>query len=129
MREADRIECFGRPKAALRRALVTSSVAYTAFVDGEAEAMFGLVVHSALGGEGLPWMLGSEAIYDHPREMLRTVPRFLDMFSDSTPRLSGLVGRTNDRAIRMLRRWGFQIGREVILSTGVEFLSFSRDRG
>jgi len=127
----DVVECAGMghtPKQALRLALTSSSFAWTAFVDGRAEAMFGLVIASALTGEGLPWMLGTDAIYRHPREMIRWGPDILATLTDSTPRLSGLVGRGNTRAIRLLQAWGFQIGREVIVSAGVEFLPFEMER-
>jgi hypothetical protein len=130
MRPDDVIECsaFGHtPKQALRLALQTSSICLTAFVDDRPEAMMGLVVNNALCGEGAPWMLGTEAIYDHPREMIRMGPRILKLFSDSTPAMTGLVGSGNVRAIRLLRRWGFTIGLGVIVFAGVELIPFEYD--
>lgn len=128
MRAADVQECRAMghsPKQALRGALTASTMAWTACVDGEPHAMFGLVVTNALCGHGSPWMLGSEEIYRHPREMIRMGPRFLKLFSDLTPSMSGLVGAGNDRAIRLLRRWGFLVNREgVILFAGVEMIPF-----
>lgn len=131
MRAADVLEtsAFGHsPKEALRLGLRGSTHCYTAKVDGKPEAMFGLVVKSALCGEGTPWMLGSDAIYCHPREFLRCAPGILNLFFDSTPRLSNLVAVENDCAIRMLRRLGFQLGEGVILVAGVRFLPFSMER-
>lgn len=113
------------PKQALRNGIMASSLCYTATVDGRPEAMFGLVITSALGGDGVPWMLGTEAIYDHPREMLRWGPRFLSQFRNSTPTLRNVVAVSNARAIRFLRRCGFQIGKEVIVFAGTEFVTFS----
>ncbi|MDH7973684.1 hypothetical protein QH494_15945 [Sphingomonas sp. AR_OL41] len=132
MRADDIRECAGfghTPKQALRLALTTSTMAWTAFVGDRAEAMFGLVVNSALGGDGAPWMLGTEAIYRHPREMIGWGPTIVARMADSTPHLSGLVGRSNARAIRMLRAWGFAIGTEVIIMRGVEFVAFDKGRG
>lgn len=133
MREADVIECRAMghsPKQALRSALTASTMAWTAFVGGEPHAVFGLVITNALCGHGSPWMLGSEEIYRHPREMIRMGPRFLKLFSDSTPTMSGYCWAGNDRAIRLLRRWGFLVNREgVIVFAGVEMIPFEMDNG
>ena len=131
MREWDIAECraFGHaPKQALRGALSASSLAMTAFVDGRAEAMFGLVVTNALCGHGAPWMLGTDAIYRHPREMIGMGPAMLGLFTDSTPSLSGLVAKGNARAIRLLRRWGFKVEGGDQVFAGVEMLPFTMER-
>jgi ribosomal protein S18 acetylase RimI-like enzyme len=131
MRSADRSECAAMghtPRQALRAGLATSSLAWTALVDGRPEAMFGLVVTSALGGEGRPWMLGSDAIYAHPRAMLRRGPRFLAAMFDATARLSNLVAADNARAIRLLRRWGFTIDTETMMIANTAFRLFHADR-
>lgn len=128
MRAADVLECAAMgyaPKQALRTSLAQSSQAWTAKVDGIPEAMFGLVISNALGGIGRPWMLGSDAIYRHPREMLRCGDYLLRCWLDSIRSLEGYVWTGNDRAIRMLRRWGCQIGREVIVFAEAEFVTFT----
>ena len=131
MRPADIAECAAMgftPKAALRRSLVASSEAWTAKVDGVPEAMFGLVITNALCGTGRPWMLGSEAIYRHPRAMIRGGDAILRRWLDSTPSLSNYVSSGNHRAIRLLRRWGCKIGEEVIMFAGMEFVMFTAER-
>jgi hypothetical protein len=131
MREADIVECRAMghsPKQALREGLIASSLCLTALLDGRPEAMFGLVVTSALAGEGTPWMLGTEAIYGHPRAMLRWGPRFVAAMLDSTPALSNLVDVRNSRAVRMLRRWGFSLSKETIMIGEVEFVTFRMER-
>jgi len=131
MREADVVECRAMghsPKQALRDGLIASSLCLTALVDGRPEAMFGLVVTSALAGEGTPWMLGTEAIYDHPRAMLRWGPRFVAAMLDSTPALSNLVSVGNERAIRMLRRWGFTLSGDPIMIGDAGFLAFHMEQ-
>lgn len=130
MRAADVIECSAMghtPRQALRAGLLSSSLCLTATVDGRAEAMFGLVVTNALCGEGSPWMLGTEAIYRHPRAMLRWGPRILAAMFDSTPLLENLVAEDNDRAVRFLRRIGFTIGQETIMIAGTRFVAFSQE--
>lgn len=128
MRPADVAEvtaCGHTPKQALRLGLVGSEWAMTAKVDGKPEAMFGLVVQSAMGGEGAPWFLGTEEVYRHPREMIRMGPVMLRRMLDSTPRLENVVGTFNAPAIRLLRAWGCHIGKEVIMFAGAEFVTFS----
>lgn len=131
MRMADRVECAAlghSPKQALRAGLASSSLAWTALVDGRAEAMFGLVVTSALGGEGRPWMLGSDAIYACPRAMLRCGPGFIAAMFAVAPRLSNLVAADNVRAIRLLRRWGFTLDTETMMIGTVAFRLFHAER-
>jgi len=131
MREADVVECRAlghSPKQALRDGLIASSLCLTALVDGRPEAMFGLVVNNALAGEGTPWMLGTEAIYDHPRAMLRWGPRFVAAMLDSTPALSNLVSIDNARAIRFLRRMGFHTKEDRMLFANTEFVTFIQER-
>jgi len=131
MRAADRVECAAlghSPKQALRAGIASSSPAWTALVDGRPEAMFGLVVTSALGGEGRPWMLGSDAVYAYPRAMLRRGPHFLAAMFTATPRLSNLVAADNVRAIRLLRRWGFTIDTETTMIDTIAFRLFHAER-
>ena len=131
MRADDVIECAAMghtPKQALREGLIASTLCFTALVDGRPEAMVGLVVASALSGEGTPWMLGTDAIYDHPRAMLRWGPRFVAAMLASTPVLSNLVAVDNVRAIRFLRRLGFRLAEDRILFAGTEFVAFSQER-
>lgn len=129
MRAEDIEECaaFGRtPKQALRMGLRASVDAYTALVDGRPEAMMGLTPVNAIERQGTPWMLGTDAIYQHPRAMLYLGPKIIAWWADSTKNLSNLVARKNARAIRMLRRWGFEVGDEPTVIGGIEFVTFAK---
>lgn len=129
MRESDRIECaaMGRtPKQALRLGILTSDRAWTALVDGMPEAMFGVVVDSALTGEGTPWFLGSDEVYRHARELLRWGPGLVARLHDSSPHLSNLVSADNASAIRLLKRWGFTVEEETVDMRGVPFRRFEK---
>ena len=131
MRAADVLECQAMgytPKRGLRLAMMQSSECWTARVDGRPEAMFGIAVTSALGGLGKPWMLGTDAIYRYPRDMLRNGEALLARWLDSTPNLSGLVSLGNTRAIRMLRRWGCIIEEGGDMFAGTEFATFTLTR-
>ena len=131
MRDCDVRECAAlghSPKGALRHGLKVGYEVWTARHDGRPEAMFGLTVTSALGGEAIPWMLGTDEIYRHPREMIRWGESLVKRWLDSFPHLENLVSVENAAAIRMLRRWGFTIGKDVIASGGVDFVPFTMER-
>jgi hypothetical protein len=132
MRDIDRAECeaMGRTgKQALRAALMTSSKAWTALVDGQPEAMFGVVVDSAIDRTAIPWFLGTDEVYRHPREMLMWGPGMIERLCDSRLTLRNLVSGRNDRAIRLLRRWGFSVAEEEVIVRGVPFHYFERVPG
>lgn len=127
MRGVDRRECaaFGLdPRAALRRGLAGSALCWTALVDGEAEAMFGLVVRSALCGEGTPWLLGTDRVLAEGRALLAIGPGVIAEMRALTPVLSNRVAVENMRAIRLLQRWGFVVEDDAMGVGGVMFLPF-----
>ena len=130
MREMDRIEtaAFGHsPREALRAGLIAGK-AWTVLVDDAPEAMFGLVVTSAIEGRGTPWMLGTDAIYRHAREMIRLAPTVMARAFDSCRRLDNLVSADNARAIRLLWRWGFTVEERELTIGGVVFRPFWMER-
>lgn len=130
MRTHDRIECqaMGRaPKQSLRMGLMLSEHAWTALVDGQAEAMFGVVVDNTLSGEATPWFLGTDEVYRHGREMLMWGPGMLARLGDSRRKLSNLVSSANTPAIRLLRRWGFEVSEDEVVVRGVPFRQFVKE--
>lgn len=130
MREIDRRECeaMGRtPKQALRAGIARSVRAWTALVDERPEAMFGVVVESALGGLGTPWFLGTDEVYRHGRELLMWGPGIVERLHDSRLRLSNLVSSENVRAIRLLQKWGFVVSPNEQEIGGVMFRQFEKE--
>ena len=131
MRPADveEVGAFGRtPKQALRLGLRASIDSRTVMIDGKPEGMMGLFPVNALERVGAPWMLGTEKLYGHGKAWMTLFPQMVERWCDSTRNLSNLIGRRNARAIRLLRRLGFEIGEEVTVIGGVEFVTFSLDR-
>jgi len=131
MRAADVMEvtAMGRtPKQALRLGIMSPGEAWTVKINGRPEAMMGLHVVSALGGFARPWMLGTDAIYRHPREMIQMGGQVIGRWLDSMQVLSNYVSVGNAPAIRMLRGWGFEIGKEVIMFADAEFVAFTMER-
>lgn len=131
MREIDRIECaaLGRnPKNALRSGLRFSSISLTASDEHGPQAMMGVVPEDLMAGRGTVWMLGSDAIYDHGRDLLIAGPVILAAWLRAFRRLENIVAVENDRAIRLLRHWGFTIGEDIETHSGVTFLPFFIER-
>jgi len=127
MRDIDRKECEAMghsPKMALRMGLWFSQNAWTALVDGKPEAMFGIMVTSALTGDGSPWFLGTDEVYKHGRALLTWGPSFVKIIRDSSPRASNLVSADNFKAIRLLEKWGFEVKPETEVRGGVQFRKF-----
>jgi GNAT superfamily N-acetyltransferase len=128
MREADRIEigAFGRtPAKALGSGLSSSVWALTALVDDEPHAMMGVVPVNVLDGIGVPWMLGSERIYDHARDLVRYGPGIIAEMRRGFERLENMVHVDNHRAIRFLRHLGWTISDCRETYGGIEFVRFS----
>lgn len=113
-------------KQALRIAIVTSEKAWTALVDGRPEAMFGIVVDDLISGIGTPWFLGTDDVYRHGRELIMHGPGMLARLGDSISVMRNLVSSRNDRAIRLLRKWGFTVEDDEVIVRGVAFRYFER---
>lgn len=131
MRPHDVSECaaFGlRPAAALYRALASSLWALTALVDDEPHAMVGVASLSMMEGIGEPWMLGTERIYDHGRDLVRHTPAILAEMFSTFSRLENIVSADNDRAISFIRYAGFELCDDVRMVGGVPFIDFAMER-
>lgn len=130
MREDDRIECqaLGRtPKQALRQGLRNSTFALTALYDDEPAAMFGVAPGNAIEGVGRPWFLGTEQVFGCAKPLLIMAAPIMAEMHRHFRRLENIVSCRNRRAIRMLGRWGFELGGEAMTIGGVEFVPFWRE--
>lgn len=113
MREIDRLECrLGghNPKEALRLSLYTSTLAWTAKIDGRPVAMFGVAPVNLLGGEGSPWLLLTEEGARQAKTLVREGRRYSDLMQQAFPVLANVVHADNVVAIRWLRRLGYSMG-------------------
>jgi hypothetical protein len=131
MREIDRIEAaaMGRsPKQALRLGIRCSYHCWTAMIEGRPEAMLGVTPISLLTGKGIPWLLGTDALFKEARALMTLGPPIIGAMLHVFPHLSNLVARENEKAIRLLRRWGFTVGEETVMIGGVVFIPFRLDR-
>lgn len=132
MREIDREECraMGRsPKEGLRIGLRTSLSAFTA-ADGTQQplAMMGVVSTGLISRRGLVWFLGTDEVYRHGRALLRLGPRVIAYWLETFDVLENVVSTKNERAIRLLTKWGAHIGGEVSEHRGIGFVPFRFER-
>jgi hypothetical protein len=129
MREHDRRECeaFGRsPKNALRISLRTSFHALTATDEqGAVLAMFGVMAMDILGRTGSPWFLGTDRVFDYARDLMERGPRIIAWWQQDFDVMENIVSVENRKAIRLLEKWGAQIGTRTQVHGGVEFVPFS----
>ena len=129
MRDIDRAECEAKgrtPREGLRVSLAGSRFALTAMVDGSPHAMFGVWEYSLAGSIGRPWFLGTDEVFNHPRELLLYGPRVVAFMHGSFRRLENVVSARNVRALAFLRKLGFEVGSDVVVEGGEPFLKFWR---
>lgn len=127
MRECDVIEvgALGRsPRQALDHALSSSMWALTALEDGKPVAMLGVTPISMMESKGIPWMLGSDRIYDNARALVELGAPVVDAMRETFRTLENVVSVRNRRAQRFLRHWGWRISEDVAVIGGVEFVRF-----
>lgn len=130
LRQIDQIECAGMgrtPEQALRHGLCASAQVWTALVDGEPHAMFGVVVESAASGDAVPWFLGSAKVAQHGRVLVTRGPAIVARMHRNGRTLRNFVSADNRQAIRLLEHWGFTVDHELIVMRGVAFRRFMRE--
>lgn len=129
MREADRRECeaLGKsPKQALRLSLRTAFEALTALdPEGKPLAMFGVAPDNLMLGTAVPWFLGRDEVFDYARDLMARGPKIIGAWLTVFECLENIVSADNERAIRLLKHWGAELGhRASERHRGVEFIPF-----
>jgi hypothetical protein len=130
MRDMDRLECmiFGHtPKSAIRNGLLGASMAWTALIDGRAEAIFGVSTTSLLEGSGRPWMLMTDEAVKHAVSLVRFGRIYTEAIQRHYALLHNWVHAENDASIRWLSRLGFAVG-SVDVINGHPMRPFVRSR-
>lgn len=113
MRAGDRAEAWAierrAPLDALLDALSRSSRAWTAFVDGEVAAMFGVIEIDLLTRTGSLWFLTGAAVDAHKRVLLRAAPPTLAALRREWDVLLNVVDARYAGALSLLRWLGAEI--------------------
>lgn len=84
----------------------------------------GVVPLSLASGKGVVWMLGTNVVYEHRRDLALLGPRLLEMLTDQCSILENVVSSENRRAISFLRHLGFEVGGQTFVKGGMEFVPF-----
>lgn len=112
-RQADRLETWRMShetmEEALARGLRQSAQCYTAEVDGEPIAMFGVVPVVDFPRVGIVWLLGTDGISKHRRLFMMASKPSVAKFRRRYLKLINFVDAENLSAIRWLRWLGFTI--------------------
>lgn len=114
LRPADAAECdalVGRGKRAetLAASIEQSLACWVLEVNGGVAAIFGVAPVSALGGQGLPWMLGTPLIDRFPGAFIRRCRPYIARMLAVCPSLVNVVDARNVRSIAWLKRMGFTV--------------------
>lgn len=109
MRAADVAECKAMaglsPRDGLRRSMMRSQ-AWTVLVNGRPEMMFGVSDLNVLTGIGSVWMLATDEVDKHPRELLRLSPEWVRKLFARYSVLRNVVSIDNAASIRWLKWLG-----------------------
>lgn len=127
MRQADRDEVAassGRsPLSALSYSFRHSRWCWVALIDGKPEVIFGVGDLNILGRVGAPWLLGSDAIWQHRKEFMRRSAWWRDQLLARYSVLRNVVDCRNSASIRWLGWLGFRFSQPFDLR-GHPFMLF-----
>lgn len=101
------------PTEAMRDGLRVSSFAWSAFINNEPVAMFGVAPLSTLSGVGVPWLVSTRNIDKYKKEFLRPCKRYVDLMLSVFPELENYVAADNVRAISWLKYLGFSFDEAI----------------
>lgn len=110
---------------ALESSLAASCFAFTALVDDQPEAMWGLCPVTFMGDRGLLWMLGSDQVPRHAYTVLLTSKHFVENVNRLFPVVECFVDLRYKVSVRWVRWLGF-LQEQTVLFGGVEFGFFVR---
>jgi hypothetical protein len=115
------------PLEALEHGAGHSSWVKVGVIDGEPVCMFGVSAMSLLYREGLPWMLGTDALNRHARLLVRIAPAVVAYMHALYPTLYNWVDARNRRSVKWLKALGFRLGDPAPYGAdGLPFHRFSR---
>lgn len=113
LRQADLDEIAavsGRPpQQALEASVAMSTSSWAVEIDDELACLMGVTPVSILGGIGCPWLLGSDAVARHAGAFIKQTLIYIPLMLEAYPHLFNFVDARNTKAIRWLKRAGFNV--------------------
>jgi hypothetical protein len=132
LREADRRECIANtgitPEFILPHSVATPGSTWALEANGECIGLFGVDTVFGHPQFGIIWMVTSDEILKHRRQLLRDTPVLLDKIHQTYPLLGNHVDARNTVHIRWLKWLGFSMLR-VLPEFGAErrpFIEFAK---
>lgn len=112
LRDSDKAETWASvgltPVGSLVMSYYSSSLAWTVEIDGQVEAMMGVGDHPGDSTVGIPWLLGSPELGNHPREMLTVGRRYVALLAVLYLSLRNAVHHEHHQSCRWLEHLGFR---------------------
>lgn len=113
MRPQDIAECNALGITDLEHGLrwchAVSFLSWTGTADGKVGAIFGVGPLSILGGQGSPWLLGTNLIDKNAGAFIRRSMPYIQRMLEAFPHLTNHVDARNTRSIKWLKRVGFTV--------------------
>jgi hypothetical protein len=110
LRRADAVEiqfATGLPaRSAVYQSFAASRRVWVATVNGRPECIFGIAEVNPV--VGCPWMVGTDEVLRHQRELLRAGRSIVEDMNAAYPLLENFVHADNTPSIRWLGRLGFR---------------------
>lgn len=101
------------PVQALKYGIETSYFPFVATIDGVPACVFGAVPEPHDDRFGSVWLMGTDAITNHPRTFLRHSKEYLEKVAEPFSLLWNCVDKRNDVHIRWLKWMGFTFIKEI----------------
>lgn len=96
--------------ATLRASIANSAESWAAEQSGEVIALGGVTFIAGPQRLGVPWMVGSDELLQHPVKLVREGRRFVSLWGRQCDTLTNFVHAENRAHIEWLKRIGFTMG-------------------
>lgn len=131
LREPDRQEVLAlgvEPQEALQLSLQNSTMAFTAFNNGNPLAMFGVAPVTILGDRAIVWLLTTNEVNKCKKTFAKYSRLFRDYFLQHYPILENYVDARYKTSINWLKWCGAEFGHTLMTPSGIPFIHFTIKR-
>lgn len=112
------------PRRVLETGLKTSTFCCAGIINGKVVTIFGVAPASMIGGSGIPWLVGTDALEKYQRTFLRRCGKVVNAMLTVYPYLENYVDARNNAARVWLHWLGFTL--EEPKPYGIHSLPFHR---
>lgn len=117
IRQSDINEIYASDGVDVKEAILdgcTSSINTYVAVRGETLiAIFGVSPYPSDPLVGIPWMLATDEMEKHSKDLLRISPEYIEKMHDHFPILTNMVDVRNEKSIRWLTWCGFTFPKRI----------------